>query len=37
MKNQSLLITECHAEHTEPPDQAIYQAVTAWLTKELHK
>ena len=37
MKNQPLLITERHAKHTELPNQAIYQIVTAWLTKELHK
>jgi len=37
MKNQSLIITEHHPNHTYPPDLVVHQAITAWLTKELHK
>ena len=37
MKEQPLTITEHHPPHTDPPNQAIRQIVTTWLTKELHK
>ena len=36
MKDQPLTITEHHPIRSVPPDQAIRQTVTAWLTKELH-
>lgn len=37
MKYQSLTITEHHPSDTAPANQVVQQAVTAWLTKELHK
>lgn len=37
MKGQSLAITEHHPPGANPPDEIVRQAVTAWLTKELHK
>ena len=37
MKEQPLTITERHPPQTAPPNQAIRQTITAWLTKELHK
>lgn len=36
MKTQLLTIIEHHSSHA-PPNQTIHQAITAWLTKELHK
>lgn len=37
MKDQSLIIIEHHPPYDIPPNQAIRQTITAWLTKELHK
>ncbi len=37
MKDQSLIITEHHPIYVNSPDHIIRQAITAWLTKELHK
>lgn len=37
MKEHPLTITEYHPSNTAPPNQAIRQTVTTWLTKELHK
>ncbi len=37
MRDQPLIITEHHPIHTNPSNQVIYQAITAWLTKGLHK
>ena len=36
MKEQPLTITEHYLSNTAPPNQAIRQTITAWLTKELH-
>ena len=37
MKDSALTIIEHYLSHADPPNQAIYQTVTAWLTKELYK
>ena len=37
MNKQLLVIAEYHPTHTESLGQAIHQAITIWLTKELHK
>lgn len=36
MKDSSFVLAEYHPP-TEPSAQVLYQAITAWLTKELHK
>lgn len=37
MKDSALTIIEHYLSHADPPNQAVYQTVTAWLTKALHK
>lgn len=39
MKNMKSLLTinEHHPPHTDPPNQIIHKAVTAWIVKAFHK
>ena len=37
MKSQPFTVIEYHPPNAAPPNQTVRQAVTAWLTKELHK
>lgn len=37
MGDQPLHITERHPASTDPPSQALRQAITAWLASAFHK